>query len=222
MDAVPHAEFRNLYDATEAFDIVEYVVPRPLVADLNALPLGRPCPHYELSLRDEEGREVGPGEVGEICVVGPAVTIGYWNDPALSAAKRLTGIPESYRTGDLARRGDDGLITLVGRKDHMVKLRGHRFDLGEIEATARSQARVREAVAFTIGGPEEPVEIVLAVLADVTGDERIDLEHKLQRVNRERLPQFARPHRIVIYGEFPLLSTGKIDRRALEKIVAPG
>ncbi len=221
MDAVPHAEFRNLYGATEAFDMIEYVVPRPLGVEVNALPLGQPSAAYELSLRDEAGRAVGPGEIGEICVVGPSVTIGYWNDPALSAAKRLAGVPDSFRTGDLATRGDDGLITLVGRKDHLVKLRGHRFDLGEIEMVAKSEPRVREAVAFTIGTATKAVEIVLAVLSNVAGDERIDLERELQRISRERLPQFARPGRVAIYGEFPLLSSGKVDRRALEKLVAP-
>jgi acyl-coenzyme A synthetase/AMP-(fatty) acid ligase len=201
--------------------MIEYVVPRPLGVDVNAIPLGRPGCAHEIRLCDEAGREVGPGEIGEICAVGPAITIGYWNDPALSAAKRLAGVPDSYRTGDLARRSDDGLITLVGRKDHMVKLRGHRFDLGEIEAAAKVVPGVREAVAFTIGAATQAVTIVLAALANVTGDERIDFERELQRVSRERLPRYARPHRIVICGEFPLLSTGKIDRRALEKIVAP-
>jgi L-proline---[L-prolyl-carrier protein] ligase len=220
MAAVPQAEFHNLYAATEAFDMIEYRVPRPLGAEVTALPLGWPSPTYDLSLRDDAGEEVAEGQIGEICVAGPAVTMGYWNDPALSAAKRLAGRPDSYRTGDLATQGPDGLLKLVGRKDHLVKLRGHRFDLGEIEAAAKAQSRVREAVAFTIGTTGEEVEIVLAVLAEGPRDGRADLERALHRLCLERLPGFARPHRIVAFGEFPLLSSGKIDRRALEKLVA--
>ncbi len=222
MAAVPHAEFHNLYAATEAFDMVEYRVPRPLGLEVSALPLGRPSPIYDLSLRDEAGEEVEAGEIGEICVAGPSVTIGYWNDPTRSAAKRLADRPDSYRTGDLAMRGPDGLLKLVGRKDHMVKLRGHRFDLGEIEAAAKAQGRVREAVAIAIGTATEEIEIVLAVLVDAASDGPVDLERDLHRLCLERLPGFARPDRIVTFGEFPLLSSGKIDRRALEKLVAAG
>jgi len=220
MAAVPHAEFHNLYAATEAFDMIEYQVPRPLGADVTELPLGRPSPIYELSLRDDTGREVRSEEIGEICVVGPSVTAGYWNDPALSEAKRIAGRPDSYRTGDLAIRGEDGLLKLIGRRDHVVKLRGHRFDLGEIEAAAKAQPRVRDAVASTMERPRKEVEIVLAVLADGASDHHTDLERELHRLCLERLPSFARPSRIVIFNEFPLLSSGKIDRRALQKRLA--
>ena len=219
MEALPHAEFHNLYAATEAFDMIEYDIPRPLDPAAGELPLGRPSPNYELSLRDEMGRAVMPGEVGEICVVGPAVTIGYWNDPALSAAKRLSNTPDSYRTGDLAVLGVDGLLRLVGRKDHVVKLRGHRFDLGEIEAAAKLEPSVREAVAFTCDGPTEAAGIALAVLADEATDGGTDLEDRIRRLCTQRLPGFARPGRIVRLSEFPLLSTGKIDRRTLERLV---
>jgi acyl-coenzyme A synthetase/AMP-(fatty) acid ligase len=220
MAAVPHAEFHNLYAATEAFDMIEYHVPRPLGADVTALPLGRPSPIYELSLRDDAGGEAGPGEIGEICVVGPAVMAGYWNDPALTAAKRLGERPDSYRTGDLAVLGEDGLLRLVGRRDHVVKLRGHRFDLGEIESAVKTHLRVREAVVFTVATPADEVEIVLAVLAEGGSDGHPGLERVLHRHCQDRLPAFARPGRIAILGEFPLLSSGKIDRRALEKRLA--
>jgi amino acid adenylation domain-containing protein len=220
MEALPAAEFRNVYSSTEAFDMVDYVIPRPLGAEVRRLPLGRPTPAYRLSLRNEAGDEVGAGETGEITVIGPAVAIGYWGDPALSAAKRLAGVPDSYRTGDLARFGDDGLLSLVGRKDHQVKLRGHRFDLGEIEAVARSVPGVREAVAFNPGAGTEDGEITLAVLAEGPAEAWADAERAIRLVCRERLPSFAWPSRIAMRGEFPLLSSGKIDRRALREIVA--
>ena len=217
MDALPHAEFHNLYAASEAFDMIEYPIPRPLGADVTTLPLGRPSPVYRLSLRDENGLEVAPGEPGEICAIGPPVTMGYWNDPALSAAKRLKGVPDSYRTGDLAIQGDDGLIHLIGRRDQMVKLRGQRLDLGEIEAVAKSEPRVREAVAVSLPAPNDGNEVVLAVLAR---EDSAGLESELHRICRDRLPSFARPGRIAIFDEFPQLSSGKIDRRALEQRLA--
>jgi acyl-coenzyme A synthetase/AMP-(fatty) acid ligase len=163
MAALPGTAFHNLYAASEAFDMIEYEVPRPLPAGMDTLPLGRPSVTYQLSLRDEEGCLVEPGETGEICVVGAAVTVGYWGDPALSKAKRLGDVGDSYRTGDLARLDPDGLYYLVGRRDHVVKLRGHRFDLGEIEAAARGEPGRRrpKRVARSAGAnPAGPAAVI--------------------------------------------------------------
>jgi amino acid adenylation domain-containing protein len=218
MAALPGAGFHNLYAASEAFDILEYDVPRPLPAEIDTLPLGRPSVTYQLSLRDEEGNVLGPGEIGEICVIGTPVTIGYWNDPALSAAKRLAGVGDSYRTGDLARLDPDGLYRLVGRKDHVVKLRGHRFDLGEIESAARGEPRVRDAVAIPLDTDTE-AKLSLVVLVR-GGDVKDDLRRSLARLLSIRLPPFARPGNLILLDAFPLLSSGKIDRKAIERLIA--
>ncbi|HYV89309.1 MAG TPA: AMP-binding protein, partial [Candidatus Polarisedimenticolia bacterium] len=220
MAALPGAAFHNLYAASEAFDMIEYDVPRPLPAGMDSLPLGRPSPTYQLSLRDEEGSLVGPGETGEICVVGAAATMGYWGDPALSEAKRLDNVGDSYRTGDLARLDPDGLYYLVGRRDHVVKLRGHRFDLGEIEAAARSEPRVRDAVAIALSSQTQG-DLALAILTH-SGDDRIELRRALVRILTARLPSFARPERLVFFDAFPLLSSGKVDRRHIEALVRAG
>jgi amino acid adenylation domain-containing protein len=217
MAALPGTGFHNLYAASEAFDILEYAVPRPLPPGIDTLPLGHPSPAYQLSLRDEEGHVLGPGEIGEICVIGASVTLGYWNDPALSAAKRLAGVGDSYRTGDLARLDPDGLYRLVGRKDHVVKLRGHRFDLGEIESVARVEPRVRDAVAIPLDTDTE-AKLSLVVLVR-SGDDQNDLRRSLARLLSIRLPPFARPGHFIFLDAFPLLSSGKIDRKAIERLV---
>jgi amino acid adenylation domain-containing protein len=217
MAALPGTGFHNLYAASEAFDILEYDVPRPLPPGIDTLPLGRPSPAYQLSLRDEEGHVLGPGEIGEICLIGASVTLGYWNDPALSAAKRLAGVADSYRTGDLARLDPDGLYRLVGRKDHVVKLRGHRFDLGEIESAARGEPRVRDAVAIPL---DTDTEAKLSLVVLVSGDDdQGDLRRSLARLLAIRLPPFARPGHFIFLDAFPLLSSGKVDRKAMERLV---
>ena len=220
MAALPGTEFCNLYAASEAFDMMEYEVPWPLPAAMQTLPLGRPSATYQLSLRDEGGRLVGPGEIGEICVVGAAVTAGYWGDPALSAAKHLGGVADSYRTGDLARLDSDGLYYLVGRRDHVVKLRGHRFDLGEIEAAARGDSRVRDAVAIALNR-EPQGDVALAILVSA-GAERDELHAALTRILADRLPSFARPERLIFFDAFPQLPSGKIDRRRIEALLREG
>ncbi|MEA2783386.1 MAG: hypothetical protein QOK29_4930 [Rhodospirillaceae bacterium] len=215
MGALPRTKFFNLYAASEAFDMAEYPVPRPIPEGVTALPLGLPSSIYGLTLHDDGGAEVARGQIGEIVVDGPSVLLGYWKDPELTATKRIAGRADSYRTGDLAFFGEDGLLHLVGRKDQVVKLRGHRFDLGEIEALLKTHPAVREAVVFSIPGGSGESEVAAAVLSD-RGD---SLESELRRLCARRLPSFARPTRTAVLTEFPLLSTGKVDRRALKTVI---
>jgi acyl-CoA synthetase (AMP-forming)/AMP-acid ligase II len=174
-----------------------------------AVPLGRlQTDYYKMWLVDEDGRPVPPGEVGEICAEGGSVTLGYWNDPVLTAEKRIGGRPYTYRTGDLGRLDADGVLHFVGRMDHMVKLRGNRFDLNEIEAALRRHPAVRAAAAYTVRRSDGETEVAAAVEAH----ERADLEAQIMRVCSERLPRFAWPARIRILPELPRLPNGKIDR----------
>ena len=196
--------------------MANFEVPRPLPENLTVLPLGRPTPHCALSLRDETGVEVEPGEVGEICVESDAAAAGYWKDPALTASKRLGGRPNSFRTGDLAVLRQDGLLHPIGRKDQMVKIRGHRFDLGEVEAAIKAHPEVRDAVVFALAVAEGQTELRAAVL---TG-QLAGLASELRSICAARLPAFARPVRILELENFPLLSTGKIDRQALKELVS--
>lgn len=220
MAALPGASFNNLYAASEAFDMLEYEIPRDLPETRETLPLGWPAPGCEVELRDEADRIVSGSEVvGEICVTGPRIFAGYWNDPVLSQARRMAGRVDSYRTGDLAMRDSDGLYHFVGRKDHQVKLRGHRLDLGEVEVTAKRQREIREAVAIPIGDAADASAVRLAVLVDPGVDEG-NAKTALSQIFAERLPRFAWPSRIMVMHEFPRLASGKIDRKSIERLLA--
>ncbi len=191
MAALPGASFNNLYAASEAFDMLEYEIPRDLPETMETLPLGWPAPGCEPELRDEADRIVrGSGEVGEICVTGPRIFAGYWNDSVLSQSRRIDGRADTFRTGDLAKCDSDGLYHFVGRRDHQVKLRGHRLDLGEVEVMAKRQPAIRE------------------------------VKTALNRIFAERLPRFAWPSRVLVLREFPRLASGKIDRKAIERLLA--
>ncbi|HYW33542.1 MAG TPA: amino acid adenylation domain-containing protein [Candidatus Bathyarchaeia archaeon] len=216
MAALPGTEFSNHYGATEIDNVANFEVPRPLPDDVTALPLGRPALHCAVTLRNETGAEVSPGEVGEICVVSDAVASGYWKDPALTASKRFGGRPDSFRTGDLAVLRPDGLLHPIGRKDQMVKIRGHRFDLGEVEAAIKAHPKVRDAAVFALAAAAGQTELRAAVLAGPGAG----LASELRSICAARLPAFARPVRILELEQFPLLSTGKIDRQALKELVS--
>ncbi len=219
MEALPGASFNNLYAASEAFDMLEYEIPRPLPRTMESLPLGWPAPDCQPELRDEADRIVtGSGEIGEICVIGPRIFAGYWNDPVQSQSRRVAARADSYRTGDLAMRDGEGLYHFVGRKDHQVKLRGHRLDLGEVEVTAKRQPAIREAVAIPIGDAADASAVLLAVLVNAGVDEA-DTKAALTAIFAERLPRFAWPSRTLVLREFPRLASGKIDRKAIERLL---
>jgi L-proline---[L-prolyl-carrier protein] ligase len=215
MAALPQALFLHRFGATESYRIAQYPVPRPLPEDMTALPLGRPNPTYQLSLCDEDGREVAAGERGEICVFGAPVMLGYWNDGELTAAKRLDGRSDSFRTGDLAILGDDGLLRWAGRRDQVVKIRGHRIDLGEIEAVLRGNDGVQDCAAFACSGSNGDMEIRVAVLMEAA--EELEAELKLLCLKRLHAP--ARPARLLRLAKFPYLPSGKIDRQALKTVI---
>jgi amino acid adenylation domain-containing protein len=211
MALMPNTEFANSYGATEASGMTLYRVPRPIPDDLLSFPVGHPARGFSVFICDEAGNALPAGEVGEIAATGPSVMMGYWNDPELTARKRLPGNPNSYRTGDLGYLDESGMLHLVGRRDQMVKLRGQRLDLGEVEAALKSHPAVREAVAFAVDvGPEK--EIRAAVLTDGGGTVISELRVMCHR----RLPTYGRPARISNFDDFPLLATGKIDRKKIQ------
>lgn len=212
MAALPHADFVNHYGATELDMIATFAVPRPLPEELLRLPLGSPPAGVAVTLRGGASKVLADGEIGEICATGPGAAMGYWDDPDLSASRRLPGIANSYRTGDLAYRRD-GILHAVGRMDQMVKIRGHRLDLGEVEAVLRLHPLVADALAITGGEPD------LEVKAVVLSQSGADLLAELHQLCRRHLPSHGRPARIVALAEFPQLATGKIDRQALRRLL---
>jgi amino acid adenylation domain-containing protein len=209
---LPACRFGINYGATEAYRIASFDAPREIPDDLLSLPIGELRPEYILSLRDEDDREAMDGEVGEICIEGAPVLLGYWNDPLLTAARQLSGRRHTWRSGDFGYRDANGLLRLVGRRDQMVKIRGHRFDLGEVENLLRNQPGVRDAFAVFFEGSG----VYAAVLAEADGIRA----PALQRTCANALPIFARPSRIAFLEAFPTLPTGKLDRMALRTRLA--
>ena len=218
MAGFPEARVASIYGSTEAPATARFEAPRPLPKGLQSVPLGRFYDHYVGRICDEDGFEVPSGETGEICVIGPLVSPGYWKDPDLTAGRRLRGLPDSYRTGDLAYAAPDGMLHFAGRKDRQVKLRGHRFDLGEIEAALKRHPAVREAIAFATPGADGET----AIVAVVEAAPQIDLELALKEICANRLPRFAWPERISVRADLPRLPNGKIDRRRMVKDIERG
>ncbi|MEU7584315.1 amino acid adenylation domain-containing protein [Streptomyces sp. NPDC041068] len=189
------------------------------------VPIGDLYPGLEQLVVDEDGR---PAAEGELCVRGVQRFPGYLAPQdnvgrfLRYEGERATVVQESappderlwYRTGDRVRVRDRGLVHL-GRLDQQVKVRGYRVELGEIEAMLRAQPGVRDAVVVAIPKPRGDS----ALAAACTGDDS-DPERLLAAV-RAALPSYMVPDTLTPFDRFPLNANGKIDRRALERALAP-
>ncbi len=159
VQAAPRPRLVNTYAITETGGNVMY---REYAAgDCDAADLGTPLPDVTVEVRDGGGQRVATGAAGELHVGGPGVAAGYLDDPALTAARFVSrgGGARLYRTGDRVRARADGRLEFLGRADDQVKWRGHRLELGEIEALLRAHPGVSAAAA--------------AVRIDTTGQDKL-------------------------------------------------
>lgn len=203
--ARPGRRMLNTYGPTEATVTATWCELRPG----RPVTIGRPLPTYSVVLLDENRAPVPHGQVGEICIGGPGVALGYVGRPELTADRFIAhpGHGRLYRTGDLGRLTPDGEIEYLGRADTEVKIRGHRVDLTEIDSLVLELPDVAAAVtSLTPDG-----ELVLHVVA---ADGDVDLERAHDSL-RERLPGYMVPSFVDILARLPMMPSGKVDRAAL-------
>ena len=191
----------------------------------DAATLGQAIAATRLLVLDEGLRCVPQGVVGELFIGGQGLARGYWQRPGLSA-ERFVADPFArpgaagerlYRTGDLVRRNADGALEYLGRLDHQVKIRGHRIELGEVEAALLAQPEVREAVVTAAGSGSDT-----RLVAHVSLHAGPPLDAAALRARlASGLPDYMLPSAIVVLDTLPLNNSGKVDRAALPAAQAP-
>ncbi len=209
-----HCVVRNRYGSTETGLVAEFIVPPGGWAADGAMPVGRSVGWTRLDVVDEHGQSCSTDQVGRLIVTAPAVALGYWGLPERTAESFWTN-PDgtsSFRTNDLGRRGADGLISLVGRSDDSVKVRGYLVDPGEIDAVLFSLPTVAEGVVVGLADPQEGRNRLVAY---VSSTEEQPNEQQLRTELRARLPLHMVPDSIVFLARLPRSERGKIDRAAL-------
>jgi acyl-coenzyme A synthetase/AMP-(fatty) acid ligase len=183
------------------------------------VPIGTPIANTSVFVVDEYGAELPPGLLGELCIAGTGVGVGYLGHPDLTR-ERFALSPtwgRYYRTGDLARWRTDGALELLGRNDRQVKLRGHRIELPEIEAVLRDHADVADAAVVVVGDPQGDAEL-RAFILPATGAVPDGLPDRLWPHLSERLPSYALPSRVTAVPDFPVTPNGKTDHAALRSL----
>ncbi|GAA2598825.1 amino acid adenylation domain-containing protein [Actinomadura fulvescens] len=222
----PNARVVNFYGATETPQVHAWheVPAAPARPDGDAVPVGRGVDGSRLIVLGRNGEPAGTGELGEVVVRSRNLADGY-RDAALTARRfgRPPGSPDPsdrlYRTGDLGRHRPDGSVVLAGRADDQLKVRGYRVELGEIDAVLASHPGVQATavVADRDNGEHDNGERVLRAFA-VPADPDVRASDLLELL-RARLPEHAVPGEVRLVPAIPLTPAGKVDRRALPRLV---
>ncbi|WP_447040836.1 amino acid adenylation domain-containing protein [Streptomyces sp. DSM 118878] len=216
----PDAVVYNAYGPTEAtVNCLDHRLEPGEPTPDGPVPVGRPFWNTRAYVLDSALRPVPPTVVGELYIAGTGLARGYWQRQGLTA-ERFVADPfaplhgatgaRMYRTGDLVRRRHDGTVEFVGRADGQVKIRGHRIELGEIQAAMAQLPEVAQAVV--IARSDRPGDIRLVGYAVPAGGAHPD---SLREQLADVLPEYMVPSAVVLLDAIPLTPNGKLDRKAL-------
>jgi len=204
--------------SSEAYRFCAWTIGRDTPLDTPLVPVGYPLEHYGVTLIDERGAPVAPGEIGEIVVRSRYLAPGYWNDEEATRRVFAAGPDDRgarlYHTGDLGRFRADGLLELAGRKDRQVKIRGVRVEPAELEAAIRLHPAVRDAAVITRevdGGAALAAYVAVAPASGVS-------EADIAAWCRGRLSEAMRPRDIRILDALPMLDSFKPDLAKLREM----
>ncbi len=212
---LPHPRYFNLYGPTETNVCTFYEVPADIPAGrTDPFPIGQTCAHLESRVVDLDGEPVTSGAEGELCIRGAGVMQGYWNRPQQTEQAFLESEDGQrwYRTGDLVTTDENGDYLFVGRRDRMVKKRGYRVELGEVEAGLYHHPAVEEAAAIALEDEDHGVRIKVFL---VCRGPKLPSLIELKAFCAEVLPSYMIPDLFAFPDTLPKTSTDKIDYQGL-------
>ena len=216
-ERLPKCRLHNHYGPTETH-VVTALTLAGNPAIWSALPtIGRPISNIRIHILNAKQKPVPIGAIGEIYIGGVGVARGYLNRPELTAERFLPD-PWSqqpgariYKTGDLGRYQPDGNIEFLGRNDDQVKIRGFRIELGEIESALKTHPLVREAVVLAKSDRHGELRLI----AYLIGSGEAASAKELRSYLAKGLPEYMLPAAYVELEQWPLTTSGKLNRRAL-------
>ena len=224
IEVMPWARFINAFGQTETASTITALGPEDHVLHgispqekekrLRRLAgsIGRPLPDVEMKVIDEEGRELPPGETGEIVARGPRIMGGYWKDPE-KTAKAMTK-DGWLRTSDMGWKDEENYFYLAGRGDDMIIRGGENISPEEVEQAIGSHPAIEEIAVIGVPDPEwgqEPKAIIVLKKGQKATAEEI-IEYC-----RQKLSSFKRPRTVVFVDELPRNPMGKVLKKALRE-----
>lgn len=211
---LPEVMYVNLYGPTEITCNCTYHIIKEDYEPGDVIPIGIAFRNEHVFLLDDEDQKVtAAGALGELCVSGTAVTLGYYNNSE-QTNKAFTQNPLNtrylepiYRTGDLAYHNEAGLLCFASRKDFQIKHMGHRIELGEVESSMEKIEAVDRACCLF-----EHNKIYGFYVGNMERKELI-------RALKTSLPVFMIPNVFKQIEQFPITKNGKIDRQKLKELI---
>lgn len=212
---LPNVTYANLYGPTEITDACTYYIVDREFSDDEPLPIGIPMSNTDILVLNNEDKLVTDDEVGELCVRGTSLAMGYYNNPEKTRSAFVQNplnkaVPEIiYRTGDLVRYNEYREIIYISRKDFQIKHLGHRIELGEIETAISS---LEEVTLNCCLYDEKNQRIVLFV------DAQVDRDYIKERIEK-LVPEYMIPGKVIYLENMPINANGKIDRIKLKELM---
>lgn len=218
-EKLPNVRFVNLYGPTEITVDCTYFDVKRQYADDEYIPIGKACQNMQVLVLKDDDTEAAVGEVGELCVRGTGVALGYYGNRAKTDEVFVQNPLNSlyndiiYRTGDLVKPDEEGYLIFVSRKDFQVKHKGNRIELGEIEVAVNAIEGVTNAACIFDQKNDK------LVLYYTTADgQPLDIINLV----KERIPVYMFPEVVNHLAQMPYNMNGKIDRIELKKIYEAG
>jgi amino acid adenylation domain-containing protein len=222
---IPEAVVYNLYGPTEGTVWVFYheVGKTGILKEYNGmLAIGNPYKNVDYIILDDDDHPVALRGKGELLISGPQITRGYLNNPEKNALSFVSlnnersGVVRYYRTGDICFQDEQGDVYYCGRKDHQVKIQGHRVELSEIENVIRINSKITDVAAVFFKDKNALGRIHLYVGADQHAE--ADIISLLE----DKLPAYMIPERVIVMATLPINNSSKVDRRRLQQLSAEG
>lgn len=210
---LPDVLYANLYGPTEITDACTYYIVDREFADDEPLPIGIPMVNTDIIVLNDKNEPVTGDEVGELCVRGTSLSMGYYNNPEKTGEAFVQNplnpyVPEIiYRTGDLVRYNEHDEIIYLSRKDFQIKHMGHRIELGEIETAVSSLEEIALCCCLY---DEKHQKIVLFI------EEELDKAYINEKLSG-LVPEYMLPGKVISLDKMPMNANGKIDRVKLKE-----
>lgn len=221
MKFVPNPLYYNLYGPTETNVVTYYKVPKLPDDQTTPIPIGKCCENMGVFAIGSDGQVISePGEEGELLARGSGVARGYWGDQAKTEKVFIKNPVQNnffdrvYRTGDVVSLDDQGNYIYKGRIDHMIKSRGYRIEIGEIESSIYSHPDVKEVAVIAL--PDDLITNRIIALVVVASESSLS-SSELRQFCANTLPKYMIPEEFKLTNNLPKTSTGKIDRPELLK-----
>ena len=189
---------------------VDLVVPIDDVRSVGSGAAGKPIPGKEARVVNGEGAPLGEGEVGELCVRGRGMMLGYWNKPQATADRMRDGW---MHTGDLARRDEQGYYYIVGRLKDMIRRGGENISAAEVEGVLTGHPAVRAVAVISVPDELRGEEAKAFVLLQ-PGQEPVD-PRELLAFARDRLAAFKVPRFVEFVADLPRTPSERIEKHKL-------